>query len=475
MRALVWFRADLRCDDNRALSAATHAADRGVLGVFLICEQQWQTHDWADIKVEFLLRNLACLSERLKKLKIPLLIRRTPTFEGVPGVLLDLVREHDCDALYFNHEYEVNEQRRDDAVKDKLCRAGVHVQGFHDQAIVPPGAFRTTEDRFYTVFTPFKRAWAGYLGNHADLATPVPDARPQAQLSCAPDTVPESLERFHLDRGQPERWPAGEGAALRALTTFVERRIRDYKDDRDQPALAGTSRLSPYLTLGVLSPRRCLADAREANRGQLTSGRVGPATWISELVWREFYRHVLVGYPRVSMHRAFKEQTEEIPWSADQDHFAAWCAGRTGFPIVDAGMRELNATGWMHNRARMIVAMFLTKDLLIDWRWGERYFMRHLVDGDLASNNGGWQWSASTGTDAAPYFRLFNPYSQSKRYDPEGEYIRQWIPELADVPAAALHDPDKLTPALREQCGYAAPLCDHGAARERALAVFKAL
>lgn len=472
-RALVWFRADLRVDDHPALAEACRAADRGVVGVFVICPRQWRSHDWADIKVEFLLRNLACLSERLKRLRIPLLIRSVPTFERVPAVLRDVARQFNCDALYFNREYEVNERRRDEAVTSALTGAGLDVRAFDDRTIVAPGALHTRQGGDYTVFTPFKRAWTAHIEAHG-LDAPRPAPRPRARLVCAPDSIPEQIAGFDLSRGRPDLWPAGERVAQRRLSDFLSGPVTTYRKLRDRPAAEGTSRLSPYLTLGVLSPRRCLAEARDANDGRLDTGRAGPVTWINELIWREFYQHVLVAFPRVSMGRAFQPPTERLPWRTADADFAAWCAGRTGVPIVDAGLRQLAATGWMHNRLRMIVATYLAKDLLIDWRRGEQHFMRHLVDGDLASNNGGWQWAASTGTDAVPYFRIFNPYTQARKFDPDGEFIREWVPELRDVAMRALHDPAGLT-EQRAALDYPAPLCDHTAARQRAIEVFKAV
>ncbi|HVP12097.1 MAG TPA: deoxyribodipyrimidine photo-lyase [Phycisphaerae bacterium] len=473
MRALVWFRSDLRVDDNTALSAACAAADRGIAGVFLLSPRQWRRHDWADIKVEFLLRNLACLAERLKRWRIPLLVREAATFADVPDVLLALANRLQCDALYFNREYEVNEQRRDAAVAKTFEREGIAVRSFHDQTIVPPDALRTSTGRFYTMFAPFKRAWIACVREREP--APVPAPRPQPALVCAPDSIPESVAGFDLSKGSLEEWPAGERYAAARLSTFVDRRLASYKQLRDFPGSEATSRLSPYLAIGVISPRRCLAEARQANRGRLNDGRAGPATWISELVWREFYRHVLIGYPRVSMNRAFKPATERLPWRHDEEPFQAWCEGRTGFPIVDAGMRQLFRTGWMHNRLRMIVAMFLSKDLFIDWRRGEQHFMRHLVDGDLANNNGGWQWSASTGTDAVPYFRVFNPWLQSRKCDPDGEFIRRWVPELRCVDPRVLHHPPLLARERRAGLAYAQPICDHEAARQRVIEAFRNL
>lgn len=474
MRALVWFRADLRTDDNRALCAACRATTRGVIGVFVLSPGQWREHDWADIKVEFLLRNVACLTERLKRLNIPLRIVRAAMFAEVPAALLKLARALACDELHFNREYEVHERRRDDAVTALFHRNHLRVVVHDDQTIVPPDAIRTNEGRFYTVFTPFKRAWLAHLTQHGGHA-PVPAPRPLPELPCAPDALPEKIAGFDLRRGRPNLWPAGENVALRQLAAFITHRVADYRKLRDFPAIDGTSRLSPYLTLGVVSPRRCLAEAAEANRGRLVDGRAGPDTWISELVWREFYRHVLLGFPRISMGRAFKPETERLRWTNDRALFFAWAEGRTGYPIIDAAMHQLAQTGWMHNRLRMLAAMFLTKDLLLDWRWGEQHFMRQLIDGDLASNNGGWQWSASTGTDAVPYFRVFNPARQARKCDPQGAFIRAWVPELRDIATPALHDAALLDLAERKRRGYPTPICDHATARQRALDIFKSL
>ncbi|HAL67580.1 MAG TPA: deoxyribodipyrimidine photo-lyase, partial [Pseudomonas sp.] len=228
------------------------------------------------------------------------------------------------------------------------------------------------------------------------------------------------------------------------------------------------------LAAGVISPRQCLHAALAHNRGEFDSGSSGVQTWINELLWREFYKHILTGYPQVSRHRAFRAHTEALPWRNAPKEFEAWQQGRTGFPIIDAAMRQMLATGWMHNRLRMLTAMFLSKNLLIDWRLGERHFMRHLIDGDLAANNGGWQWSASTGTDSVPYFRIFNPVSQSQRFDPKGRFIRQWVPELQDIDDKNIHDPGKCH-GLIDANLYPSPIVDLHSSRQRALQAFKEL
>jgi deoxyribodipyrimidine photo-lyase len=474
MRALIWFRADLRLRDNPALYHACRNAARGVVGVFTICPSQWRGHDWADCRVEFLRRNLIELSRDLSGLNIPLRILHCDDFALVPQALLDLARAQECDAIYFNCEYEFNERRRDERVTELFKRAGIKTYTFDDQAILPPGSVLSQQETPYTVFTPFHRAWlTAFLDR--DESRPLPRPRAQASLVCLPDSIPPAITGFNPEQGRSDLWPAGEAAAHKRLKTFLKVRIHEYHDKRDLPGVNGTSLLSPYLTSGVVSARTCLAGAMAA--GAFDSGSTPKAkktsTWITELIWRDFYKHLLVAFPRLSMGRAFRQETEDIPWRTDADDFEAWCRGRTGYPIVDAAMRQLTQTAWMHNRLRMITAMFLTKQLLIDWRKGEQFFMRHLIDGDLASNNGGWQWSASTGTDAAPYFRIFNPSSQSRRFDPEGVFIRRFLPELEDVPTLALHDPARLTEC--RPSGYPPPICDHAKARKRAIDAFTQL
>lgn len=473
MRALMWFRSDLRVEDNTALHHACHDSDDGVVAVFNIPTDQWRDHNWGGNKAGFVLRSVCALKERLDTLNIPLKILHTKRFDTVPDHLAKLARSCACDALYFNKEYEVNELARDEEVRDTYDGAGLPVHAYDDLTILPPDLFRTGNADFYSVYTPFKRKWLEHYKERRVETFATPAKRRELDIDA--DDVPGSLPGFQptIDQG---RWPAGEAHAKRRLTAFLKERIEVYHERRDTPSIDGTSALSPYLGAGVLSARACFEAAREANGGVAALDGDGAASWMNELVWREFYKHVLVGFPRVCRDRPFQAKTRKIEWSHDDEHFEAWCEGRTGFPIVDAGMRQLEATGWMHNRLRMIVAMFLTKDLFIDWRRGEAWFERHLVDLDFASNNGGWQWSASTGTDAQPYFRVFNPFSQSKRYDPEGAFIKDWVPELGSVPAPALHDPKKLA-EVRPMLAPAYPerIVDRSGTRDRVVEAFKAL
>lgn len=476
MRNLVWFRSDLRLRDNTALWEACENAARGpkggVVGVFTICPEQWRRHDWAPARVDLLLRTLEALSRDLAWVNIPVRVLTVPRFDQVPDALAKLAKACACQALYLNREYEWNEARRDEAVAARFLADEREVFFSDDQVVLAPGDVLTQKGGFYTVFTPFRRAWTRRLlerGQPAVLGAP----RRQTKVPMAPDPVPISLPGFDGQR-LPELWPAGEAEALTRLRRFISDRAGDYATLRDVPGVDGTSSLSPYLNLGSLSPRQCLNAALDANGGELEGGNPGLLAWMGELAWREFYKHLLVGFPRLSKGQAFRPAYDAVPWADDERSFRRWCDGLTGYPLVDAGMRQLATTGWMHNRVRMVTAMFLTKHLLIDWRWGERFFMQHLVDGDLACNNGGWQWSASTGTDAQPYFRVFNPWSQSRRFDPDGVYVRRYVPELREVPASALHDPKRLQAAVKAHgLNYPSPVVDHKLARARAIETFK--
>lgn len=473
-RALVWVRRDLRVADNHALYHASRWADDGVVAVFVVSPEEWADHDDAGIKIDFWLRNLREMQAAMAKLNIPLVVTTAKKRSEIVTSLLKVAKDAGCSELFFNNEYEVNEAVRDETVQKHFEKHKLGVQRFDDHVLLRPGDVRTGQGGFFTVFTPFKKAVYKLLEERPIEVLGMP--RKQPEISVKASEVPERVAGFqsHVTNAA-ELWPAGEKWAHRRLATFVEKRIASYKEDRDTPSLDATSMLSPHLAAGVVSPRQCVAAALEFNKGKLDGGNPGASHWISEVVWREFYQHIIVGYPRVVMGRAFKPATDKLKWSYDEEHFERWKAGRTGVPIVDAAMRQLLATGWMHNRLRMVAAMYLTKDLFIDWRWGEKHFMRHLIDGDLGSNNGGWQWSASTGTDAAPYFRIFNPISQSEKCDPKGEFIRKYVPELRDVEGDAIHDPSQLPSLLRSRLDYPDPMVDHAKARDRVMEAFRAL
>ncbi|MEM6708197.1 MAG: FAD-binding domain-containing protein [Pseudomonadota bacterium] len=481
---IVWFRNDLRCRDHAALQSAI-AADSTV-AVFLWAREQWQNHDVGPARLAFLRRNLAALASELEALNVPFRILEAQRFSAAPDRLLTLAKQLKATVVHAVEEFPLNERRRDSQVARALEAQGTAFCLHPGGAIRNPGSVTKDDGDPYTVFTPFKRRWLSGLND----AERRPLKKPRAQeavdplprlsndvtdscldLNSAFDDVDASLHR--------SLWPGGESEARRRLDRFTKQRAFAYADARDFAAEPGTSELSPYLSCGALSGRQALAAAISANDGRAANGNPGVDTWISELVWRDFYRHVIVHFPHVSKRRAFKPATDQVAWRSDQEQLRAWQTGTTGYPMVDAGMRQLNATGWMHNRLRMICAMFLSKHLLLDWREGERYFMQQLVDGDFAANNGGWQWSASTGTDAQPYFRVFNPTTQAERFDPHGRFILEWIPELAASAQIlttrkrkAFFEPWQ-NPTLSPD--YPAPIVEHKAARERAIAAFKAL
>jgi len=472
-RSLVWFRSDLRVHDNWALAAAGAAkAAGGVVGLYIISPGDFLRHGTSPNRVAFVvdcLRELAC---ELAKKNVPLLVRGSETPDGVAAEVARVAKQVEAEGVYAGREYEIHEVARDAAAASLLSSMRCKLQLFDDQVILQPGSVLTGAETPYTVFSPFKRQWMKVLASGGG----VPAERTigkQPLSGVQADEVPSGVKGF-APTADLSAWPAGERAALARLAEFTNGQtgaLMKYKAQRDTPSVPGTSKLSAYLAAGVLSPRSALRAASEANEGRLDSGNEGAQTWISELVWREFYKHVLQAFPRVCMNRAFKPGGDKVQWLDRPEWLEAWKQGRTGYPIVDAGQRQLLTTGWMHNRLRMITAMFFTKDLLLDWRLGESHFMQNLIDGDLAANNGGWQWSAGVGTDAAPYFRIFNPTTQSEKFDATGAFIRKFVPELAGLSAKEIHDP---VPLARLELGYPLQIVDHGEARERTLKAYKA-
>lgn len=468
MTAVIWWaRRDLRLHDNDALQAALAHGEQ-VAPVFVLDPALLAAADVGEKRVAFLFDGLRRLDADLRARGSRLIVRR-----GAPlAELTRLVAETGAEAIYAEADPWPYGRRRDAAVA-----AALPLRLTPGLTVFPSDAVLKADGGPYTVFTPFSRAWK---------ALPQPTSAqlwaPPARLSAPPETLPglSIPDEPILPAAVP--FPAGEAEALRRLRAFAggdAAPIRRYSDDRDRMDLDGTSQLSPYLRFGMVSARRAAVAAWHAlEKAADAVARKGAETWLNELIWREFYMAILHHFPFV-LETAFRAELRDIPWRNNEAEFAAWCEGRTGYPIVDAAMRQLATTGWMHNRARMIVASFLVKDLLVDWRWGERFFMQHLVDGDPAANNGGWQWTAGVGTDAAPYFRVFNPSLQGAKFDPEGGYVRRWLPALARVPLKYLHAPwtMPLDEQIRAGCrigrDYPEPIVDHALARERTLAAYK--
>lgn len=470
MTALVWFRQDLRTEDNDALMQALQNHAR-VYAVIALTEDQWQTHDWAPIKRALYEAQVNELANNLAALDVELRTVETPFYSGLPRALLELAEELGAEALYANRDYPLDERRRDRAVEAWFEQHERRTHWFDSNLLVRPGEVRPKTSSYYKKFTPFFKAWCARLAE-----TGVPESNRRSLAGYKSQASGGAPARIALqgDKVDASRWVTTEEGAHEALQSFINSRVQDYQKQRDLPGLDGTSRFSPWWEVGVLSPRAA-ARQLQAQSPEFPYGlEDGARTWLSELAWREFYQHLIFHVPELSMGRAFQAYTESFPWRHDQADFTRWCEGRTGFPIVDAGMRQLNSEGWMHNRVRMIVANFLVKDLHLDWRWGEKYFMQKLVDGSFAANNGGWQWSASTGTDAVPYFRVFNPTRQSEKVDPQGVYIRKWVKELANVPVKHIHAPEQYLRA-RGDSEYPLPIVSHQEARDYFISTFKGL
>ncbi len=463
---LVWFRNDLRTEDNPALFYARENGE--CCCVFVISTKQWTQHNDAPIKLNLIYRRLKALQSELDKINIPLKVLCCDSYQEIPKALLKLAKSIKCSALWFNQEYPLNESLRDKAVEAALAERGIDAKSFHGDLFHPPGTVKTQSDTTYHVFTPFARQWKKQLTDA--LITPLPKPKKQSETGIKGDDIDKlwptdiSMNNDASDeKYREDLWPASTKALQLKLHKFIANAALDYKEIRDFPGIAGTSTLSPYLMCGAISAKQCLLSLRHKTGEWLES------TWLNELIWREFYRHLTSTYPYLSRGESFKALKAPIPWVNDDKQWQAWCTGQTGYPIVDAAMRQLLQTGWMHNRLRMIVAAFLTKLLLVDWRKGEQFFMQHLVDGDYASNNGGWQWAASTGADAAPYFRIFNPLRQSERFDSEGTFIKKLLPELANLDKKSIHNPST---EQRKACNYPEPIVDYKFARERALAEY---
>lgn len=457
--AVWWIRRDLRLTDNQALAAAMRSADQ-VIPLFILDPFFARSPYVADKRLAFLVGGLAELDAALRQRGGRLIVR-----QGEPtAVLAHLLAETNAHTVFAEADYSAYARRRDTAVARLLPLKLVDGLVVH-----PPTAVLKKDGTPYTVFTPYKKnGWLPLPVSSRPLPAP-------AHLS-----TPSTIASLPLPTASPSPlFPSGETEAQRRLHSFTAISISAYAVQRDQLAEDGTSQLSPYLRFGKVSARQAVCAAQDALAAAPDAEAArGAETWLSQLIWREFYNAILYHFPHVAR-GSFRPAYDAIPWRNDPAEFAAWQAGQTGYPVVDAAMRQLTQTGWMPNRARMIVASFLVKDLLIDWRWGERFFMQQLVDGDPANNNGGWQWTAGTGTDAAPYFRIFNPVSQGQKFDPHGRYLRTWLPELAHLPDAYLHAPWQMPPLEQQRLGfvngrdYPTPIVDHTQARARTLAAYK--
>jgi deoxyribodipyrimidine photo-lyase len=462
---IVWMRRDLRLDDHAALATAAERCER-ITCVFVLDPGLLRSDRIGAPIVQFFFDSLAVLREQLRSLGSDLAL-----LEGdFAAELAGFAQRSGAQAVFYNEDTDPAMRARDASVTRALASAGCAVVALSDLVYAAAADVLQDSGKFYTVYTPYRRKWN--MLAHARPQLPIPSLRLARRRLCPASAIgatPDVPRPEAYGYASSERFPRGgsdEAAAL--LRTFAAGPITAYADERNLPAREGTSRLSPHLRAGTIGIRTCVAAALHAT---------GADAWLGELVWRDFYHQLLVHVPRVA-DEPFVLKAKAIAYRDDGDAWRAWCSGTTGYPIVDAAMLQLNTTGWMHNRLRMIVASFLTKHLLLDYRRGERYFEQHLADADVAANNGGWQWSASTGTDAAPYFRVFNPTLQGKTYDPGGTFVRSMVPVLARVPDRYVHEPWTMPPLIALEAGcvvgrdYPAPIVDHAAARTRALLAY---
>ena len=468
--SLVWFRRDLRLADQPALQAAI-ARGEPVIPVYILSTEQ--SNGWSPGAASrwWLHQSLCRLNEQLMSIGLKLIVRRGDTRTE----LLSLVEETEAAALFWTRLYEPANIERDKRIKEELRTRGIHVESFNGQLLFEPWQVQTKQDRPFQVFTAF---WKSCLSRpQPDLPDPAPERiRP-------PEKWPQSLSieqlklepKIRWDSGFKSTWQPGEQSARTELLRFLQSTVIDYDTARDHPSLRGTSRLSPHLHFGEISPRTVWHETQRV-RQELSANHaaVGADTFLKELGWREFAYHLLFHFPSTTT-QPLRAEFARFPWRDDPEGLLAWQRGQTGYPIVDAGMRELWATGWMHNRVRIITASFLVKDLLVPWQRGAEWFWDTLVDADLASNTLGWQWTAGCGADAAPYFRVFNPTLQSEKFDPSGEYLSRWLPELKTLPLPWLHAPWTAPAHILKQAGvrlgktYPLPIVDHHEARQRAL------
>lgn len=470
-----WIRRDLRLHDNPALAAALEN-DSSVVPLFIL-DPTFEQSEWVgNPRRAFLWAGLQALDSELHDRGSKLVVRH-----GEPHrVLLEIAAQLETKRVFAERDYSPYSIARD----EKLARH-VELTLTDGITVIPADTVLKDDGTPYTVFTPFRNRWREVLAE-----TKLSEWDPPAQLNTPQEMSGDKLpvEPVHPTSYFRPGTVEAEARLRRFLGTQLDfsssprqsAPVYTYKENRNHPDLEGTSSLSPYLRFGMISiVRACRGALHAMHEAPNSKAAENAATWLDELTWREFYFNILHHFPHVRA-GSFRPEYDGIQWRNDPDEFAAWCKGKTGYPFVDAAMRQLLEMGWMHNRSRMVVASFLVKDLLIDWRWGEKWFMQQLIDGDPASNNGGWQWTAGTGTDAAPYFRIFNPVTQSQKFDPEGRFIRRWLPELAHVPDDHIHAPWKMSASIQKKAGcrigedYPAPVVDHSKARQRTLEAYQA-
>ncbi len=475
----IWLREDLRIQDHEGFKQPQeNHPDQSCIALYIFTPETWLAHDRSPQQIYFMLENLKLMSEKLENLNIPLKILTLKNFKQIPEALLNFCQTYQVQNIYAARNYGVDELNRDKNCAELLKKFNIKINFRNDFVFFAPHKILKLDGQPYKVFTAYKKAWIQKIIETPDhfliFNSSTQALKKQPETGVVSDPIPSKISGFSCPENQSyTQWVLSEEDLKNKFKKFINNDLENYAKNRDFPALNKNSQLSPYLAIGLINIRsilNLLMQERSCGNFLDLLAQEGPEMFINELIWRDFYQMILFNFPRVSKHQPYLLETNKIIWSEDQNLFKSWCEGQTGFPIIDASMRCLNQTGFLHNRLRMIVAMFLTKILWIDWRWGEAYFMKNLIDGELGANNGGWQWCASTGTDSAPYFRIFSPLLQSQKFDPEGLFIREYLPELKSLDSKKIHEPDLET---RKKLGYPAPIVNYSKQRKFAIESFK--
>ena len=460
------FSEDLRIEDNKALYEAS-LDQNGLVALYIIDKVKNKDHGDSLAKLKLKLLALEKIKESLNSMNISLKILYSRNISEEPSDILNFCKLNEIKNIFLNSEYPFNEKQRNVILQNSCNEFGIDYKEF-DSQLIDPNQVKNNSGQPFKVFTPYSKKIRLLISS--DILSEIPKPLKQKKIILDQDEIPQLQDAYDQELNFSfDDFPLTESYAKQRLNEFIDSSILNYKELRDIPSLSATSKLSSSFAIGLISSKQAINLVLAKLPDEIGTGQY---TWITEIIWREFYKYITYHFPQVSKGKSFNSKYDYIIWRNDEVSFQKWCEGKTGVPIIDAAMRQLNQTKWMHNRLRMITAMFLSKNLLIDWRKGERYFMENLIDGDFCSNNGGWQWSASTGVDASPYFRIFNPITQSEKFDPDGIFIKSFVPELVECPPNEIHNPKTET---RSSLNYPEMIVDLKSSRLRAIDAFKSV
>jgi deoxyribodipyrimidine photo-lyase len=460
------FSEDLRINDNKALYEAS-LDQNGLVALFIIDKEKNKDHGDSLAKLKLKLLGLEKIKNSLISLNISLKILYSEKISDEPRDILNFCRSNGIKKIFLNSEYPFNEKQRNKNLEEICLQHHISYREFNSQ-LIDPDNIKNNSGLPFKVFTPYSKKMRSLIT--PDILSETPAPIKQINRILHQDEIPQFQDAYDQELNFSfDDLPITESSAIQKLDDFVDSSIQNYKELRDIPSLSATSNLSSSFAIGLISSKQAINLVLERLPDEIGTGQF---TWITEIIWREFYKYITYHFSHVSKGKCFNPKYDHILWREDEESFINWCEGKTGIPIIDAAMRQLNERKWMHNRLRMITAMFLSKNLLVDWRKGERYFMENLIDGDFCSNNGGWQWSASTGVDASPYFRIFNPITQSEKFDPDGKFIKNFVPELVECPSNEIHNPSK---EIRSSLNYPEMIVDLKSSRLRAIDAFKSI